>query len=78
MEQFLRYFCGDAANANALNETEALRVSFYKAVATFARAFADLAQDLDRGGLFRRRGGGLAEGGRVLRRHSRGHQEALG
>jgi type I restriction enzyme R subunit len=46
VEQFLRYFCGDAANANALNDTEALRVSFYKAVATFARTFADLAQDL--------------------------------
>ena len=50
VEQFLRYFCGDAANANALNDTEALRVSFYKAVATFARAFADLAQDLTEAG----------------------------
>ena len=50
VEQFLHYFCGDAANANALNETEALRVSFYKAVATFARAFADLAQDLTEAG----------------------------
>ena len=50
MEQYLRYFCGDAANANALNETEALRVAFYKAVATLARAFADLAQDLTAAG----------------------------
>jgi type I restriction enzyme R subunit len=46
VEQFLHYFCGDAANANALTETEALRVSFYKAVALFARAFADIAQEL--------------------------------
>jgi type I restriction enzyme R subunit len=46
VEQYLRHFCGDAANANALNETEPLRVAFYKAVATLARAFADLAQDL--------------------------------
>jgi len=46
VEQFLHYFCGDAANANALNETEALRISFYKAVAIFVRAFATLAQDL--------------------------------
>jgi len=46
VEQFLHYFCGDAANPNALNDTEALRISFYKAVALFARAFADLAQDL--------------------------------
>ena len=41
VEQFLHYFCGDAANPNALNETEPLRISFYKAVATFVRAFAD-------------------------------------
>jgi len=46
VEQFLHYFCGDATNANALNETEALRVSFYKAVATFVRAYAEIAQDL--------------------------------
>jgi type I restriction enzyme R subunit len=46
MEQFLHYFCGDAANPNALNETETLRVSFYKAVAVFVRAFAAIAQDL--------------------------------
>jgi len=46
MEQFLHYFCGDAANPNALNETEALRISFYKAVAVFVRAFAAIARDL--------------------------------
>jgi len=46
VEQFLHYFCGDAANPNALNETEALRISFYKAVAVFVRAFAAIAQDL--------------------------------
>jgi type I restriction enzyme R subunit len=49
-EQYLRYFCGDAANPNALNETEALRVSFYKAVAVFVRAFAAIAQDLTEAG----------------------------
>lgn len=46
VEQFLHYFCGDAANPNALNETEALRISFYKAVAIFVRAFAAIAQNL--------------------------------
>ena len=46
VEQYLHYFCGDAANANALNETEPLRVEFYKATATFVRAFAAIAQDL--------------------------------
>ncbi len=50
MEQFLRYFCGDAADPNALNETEALRVSFYKAVASFVRAFAAIAQSLTEAG----------------------------
>src|SRR5262249_50923851 len=50
VEQFLHYFCGDAANPNALNETEALRISFYKAVAVFVRAFAAIAQDLAEAG----------------------------
>ena len=50
VEQFLHYFCGDAANPNALYETEALRVSFYKAVAVFVRSFAAIAQDLTEAG----------------------------
>lgn len=50
VEQFIHYFCGAAANANALDETEALRVSFYKMVASFVRAFADLAQNLTEAG----------------------------
>lgn len=50
VEQFLHYFCGDAANPNALHETEALRISFYKAVAIYARAYANLAQNLSEAG----------------------------
>lgn len=50
MEQFLNYFCGDAANPQALADTEPLRISFYKAVATFVRAYADIAQDLAEAG----------------------------
>jgi type I restriction enzyme R subunit len=50
VEQFLHYFCGDAASPNALNETEALRIAFYKAVAVFVRAFAAIAQDLTEAG----------------------------
>src|SRR5690606_34278816 len=46
VEQFLHYFCGDAANPNALNDTEALRVAYYKAVAVFVRAYAAIAQDM--------------------------------
>ncbi|HVT27841.1 MAG TPA: type I restriction endonuclease subunit R [Lacipirellulaceae bacterium] len=50
MEQFLRYFCGDAANPHALTETEPLRISFYKLVATFVRAYADISQNLTEAG----------------------------
>lgn len=50
VEQFLLYFCGDAANPRGLTETEPLRVSFYKAVATFVRAYGELAQDLAEAG----------------------------
>ncbi|MEN9676523.1 MAG: hypothetical protein RIS76_2419 [Verrucomicrobiota bacterium] len=46
MEQFLHYFCGDAANPLALADTEPLRISFYKSAAAFVRAYADIAQDL--------------------------------
>ena len=50
VEQYLHYFCGNAANANALNETEPLRVAYYKAVAVFARARSELAQNLTEAG----------------------------
>jgi type I restriction enzyme, R subunit len=46
VEQYLRYFCGNANDPNALHETEALRISFYKSVVTFIRAFASISQDL--------------------------------
>ena len=46
MEQFIQYFCGDAANPQSLGDTESLRISFYKSVASFVRAYADIAQDL--------------------------------
>jgi len=50
LEQYLRYFCGDANDPNALGDTEALRVSFYKAVATLVRAYAELAGNLTEAG----------------------------
>ena len=50
VEQYLQYFCGDANDPNALNDTEALRISFYKSVVTFVRAFAAISQDLDKAG----------------------------
>lgn len=50
VEQYLRYFCGDAASPTALGETEALRTAFYQAVASYSRAFANVAQNLAEAG----------------------------
>ena len=50
VEQYLYYFCGDASDPNALSDTEALRISFYKSVVTFVRAFAAISQDLTEAG----------------------------
>jgi type I restriction enzyme R subunit len=50
VEHYIHYFCGDAANASALSDTEPLRVSFYKSVAAFIRAYADVAQNLAEAG----------------------------
>ena len=50
IEQYLYYFCGDTNDQNALNDTETLRISFYKLVATFVRSFAAISQDLDEAG----------------------------
>lgn len=50
IEQYLHYFCGDAGNPEALNETEPLRITFYKAVASFVRAYADMVQNLTEAG----------------------------
>jgi type I restriction enzyme R subunit len=77
MEQFFRYFCGDAANANALNETEPLRISFYKLVATFVRAYADISQNLAEAGYSEAEAGALqketefyADTRAAIKRHS--------
>jgi type I restriction enzyme R subunit len=50
MEQYLHYFCGDANDPSALNTTEPLRIAFYKAVVTFLRAYAAIAQNLAQAG----------------------------
>ncbi len=77
VEQFLRYFCGHAANPNALAETEALRVSFYKATATFVRAFAAIASHLAEAGYSEASASALQAGGRFLRGPEGRHQAAL-
>ena len=50
VEQYLHTFCGNAANPNALDETEVLRISFYKAATVFVRAFTAIAQNLAEAG----------------------------
>lgn len=50
VEQFLNYFYGDAANPQALGNTEPLRISFYKVVAGFVRAYSELASELTNAG----------------------------
>lgn len=50
VEQYLRYFCGNAAEPGALAETEPLRVAYYKAVAAFVRAYSALAHNLEDAG----------------------------
>lgn len=48
IEQYIHYFCGPAGHA--LTDTEPLRISFYKAVATYVRAYSDLVQHLEDAG----------------------------
>jgi type I restriction enzyme R subunit len=50
VEQYLRYFCGNADNPNALTETEQLRISFYKAVVKFIRTYAAISSNLAEAG----------------------------
>lgn len=50
IEQYLHYFCGDATNPEALLSTETIRISFYKLTASFLRAYAAIAQNLDAAG----------------------------
>jgi type I restriction enzyme R subunit len=50
MEHYLHYFCGDADDPNALTTTEPLRITFYKAVVSFLRAYAAIVQNLAEAG----------------------------
>ena len=76
-QQFLPYFCGDAANPNALNDTEAPRIPFYEAVALFVRTYAGLARNLAKEGnddagatALRKEIGQFVEAGATIKNHS--------
>ncbi|MBJ6981670.1 HsdR family type I site-specific deoxyribonuclease [Luteimonas sp. MC1572] len=46
LEQFIGYFCGESQDAEALEQSEPLRISFYKLVTAFVRAWADIGSEL--------------------------------
>lgn len=50
LEQFIAYFCGESQDAEALEQTEPLRISFYKLVTVFVRAWADIGSELETAG----------------------------
>lgn len=50
VEQFFEYFCGDASDPLSLSETEPLRISFYKAVVAFVRAYSATSQYMSEAG----------------------------
>ena len=50
LEQFIGYFCGESQDAEALEQTEPLRISFYKLVTAFVRAWADIGSELSNAG----------------------------
>jgi type I restriction enzyme R subunit len=50
LEEHIRYFCGDAADATALNDTEPMRIAFYKAVVAYVRAYSDVSSHLQEAG----------------------------
>ena len=50
VEQFIAYFCGDANNPESLQEIEPLRISFYKSVVTFVRAYSAVSNYLTEAG----------------------------
>lgn len=61
VEQFLHYFCGDLNDPDALKDRERLRVQFYKQVASFVRAFAIIASELEAAGYSEADGAALSK-----------------
>lgn len=50
VEQYIAYFCGESQDAEALEANEPLRISFYKLVTAFVRAWADIGSELANAG----------------------------
>ncbi len=50
IEQYIKYFCKDTNSAEALKETEELRLTFYKAVVALIRAYNNIATEMKQAG----------------------------
>lgn len=46
VEQYIAYFCGDVNNPDSLSISEPLRISFYRSVVTFVRAYSAISNFL--------------------------------
>lgn len=47
---FIRYFCGNTENANDIKDTEERRVALYKSVVSLIRAYANVANEMQKMG----------------------------
>jgi len=47
IEQFIKYFCGNTEDKDALKQNEESRLSFYKAVVSLIRAYNNIAPDIE-------------------------------
>ena len=50
VDQYIHHFCGLASDPQGLDKTEPLRIAYYRAVATYLRAFAEMAANLTEAG----------------------------
>jgi type I restriction enzyme R subunit len=49
-QEYIKYFCGDTQNPDDLKDTEPKRVALYKAVIALIRAYANIADEIDKAG----------------------------
>ena len=78
MEQFLHYFCGDAADPHGADRYRTAAGFFLQGRGHLRARLRRHRAEPHRGGLLGCRGRSFAEGGGVLQRHPRRYQEALG
>jgi type I restriction enzyme, R subunit len=50
LEQYIKYFCKNRDDKDALKQTEELRLTFYKAVVVLIRAYNNVASEMDKAG----------------------------